>query len=64
MEVKSTRYTVEYYSRTIWDEYFSDRRSFNTEPEALAYIQELLKNPALVRCITLLPKKLVLKRSE
>ena len=45
MEVKSTRYTVEYYSRTIWDEYFSDRRSFNTEPEALAYIQELLKNP-------------------
>ena len=43
MEVKSTRYTVEYYSRTIWDEYFSDRRSFNTEPEALAYIQELLK---------------------
>ena len=44
MEVKSTRYTVEYYSRTIWDEYFSDRRSFNTEPEALAYIQELLNN--------------------
>ena len=45
MEVKSIRYTVEYYSRTIWDEYFSDRRSFNTEPEALAYIQELLENP-------------------
>ena len=45
MEVKSTRYTVEYYSQTIWDEYFSDRRSFNTESEALAYIQELLKNP-------------------
>ena len=45
MEVKSIRYTVEYYSQTIWDEYFSDRRSFNTESEALAYIQELLKNP-------------------
>ena len=45
MEIKSIRYTVEYYSQTIWDEYFSDRRSFNTESEALAYIQELLKNP-------------------
>ena len=62
MEIKSTRYTVEYYSRTIWDEYFSDRRSFNTELEALAYIQELLKNPRTGQVYYTTTKEIGLKK--
>lgn len=45
MEVKNTRYTVEYYAQTIWDNYYSDRKSFDSENEAFAFIQELSKNP-------------------
>lgn len=45
MEVKSIRYIVEYYARTNWDNYYSERRPFDTEVEALAFIQELSKNP-------------------
>lgn len=45
MEVKDTRYTVEYYARTIWDNYYSERKPCDSENEALAFIQELSKNP-------------------
>ena len=45
MKIKDTRYTVDYYARTIWDTYYSERKSFDTEAEALAFIQELSENP-------------------
>lgn len=45
MKIKNVRYTVEYYACTVWDDPYSDRKTFDTEEEALAFIHELSKDP-------------------
>lgn len=47
MKIKNVRYIVEYYARTNWDNYYSERKPFDIENEALAFIKELSKNPRI-----------------
>ena len=49
MKIKNIRYTVEYYACTIWDDPYSDRKTFGTKEEALAFIHELSKDPLVSR---------------
>lgn len=50
MEVCETRYTVEYYAKTNWGNYFSERKPFNDKNEALSFIFNVLaKNPRVNR---------------
>lgn len=49
MKIKNVRYTVEYYGHTVWDDPYSDRKTFDTEEEALAFIHELSKDPLINR---------------
>lgn len=64
MEVKDTRYTVEYYARTNWDKYYSERKPCDSENEALAFIQELSKNPRVGKVFYTITKEISFERGE
>lgn len=52
MEVRSTRYYVEWFGKNIWDTYLQDEKSFDTEKEALAFIKhELAPDSRIKRAI-------------
>lgn len=61
MKIKNVSYTVEYYAHTVWDDPYSDRKTFDTEEEALAFIHELSKDPLSVGLSTPPPRRLVSK---
>lgn len=42
MEIKRVRYSVEWSGKTIWDDYFSDGKSFDDEAKAIAFIKDVL----------------------
>lgn len=44
METKNPTYTVEWSGKTIWDDYFSDRKTFDHENKALSFIINELAN--------------------
>lgn len=64
MEIKNTHYTVEYYARTIWDRYYSERKPFDTETEALAFIQELSENPRVGQVFYVTTKEIGFERNK
>lgn len=64
MEVKSIRYIVEYYARTNWDNYYSERRPCDSENEALVFIQELSKNPRVGKVFYTITKEISFERGE
>lgn len=50
MEVKNITYTVEWSGKTIWDDYFSDRKTFDDKDEALAFLyNDLADDPRVDR---------------
>lgn len=57
MEIKSVRYYVEWFGKSIWGGYISDEKSFDTEAEALAFIKNELKPDANITRATLTSTK-------
>ena len=49
METEDVYYSVEWWGETPWGEYFSNRKRFDYENEALSFIADDLKNDPLVR---------------
>lgn len=49
MKIKNVSYTVEYYAHTVWDDPYSDRKTFDTKEKALAFIHELSRDPLVSR---------------
>lgn len=49
MKIKNVRYTVEYYARNIWDDPYSDRKTFDTKEKAIEFINKLSKDPLVDR---------------
>ncbi len=63
MEIYETRYVVEYYAKTIWGDYFSERKPFDTENEALAFIiHKLSKDPLVNRAFYTTTKEIRFNR--
>ena len=44
METKDVYYSVEWWGEASWGEYFTDRKRFDYENEALSFIANNLKN--------------------
>ena len=49
MVTKDVYYSVEWWGETPWGEYFTNRKRFDYENEALSFIADDLKNDPLVR---------------
>ena len=58
MKIKNVRYTVVYYACTIWNDPYSDRKTFDTKEEAMAFIHELSKDPLVSRAFYPTPEEI------
>lgn len=65
METKDVYYSVEWWGEASWGEYFTDRKRFDYEHEALSFIANDLKNdPRVCEAYYTTHKTIVFKRGE
>ena len=65
METKDVYYSVEWWGETPWGEYFTNRKRFDYENEALSFIIHDLKNdPLICEAHYTTHKTIVFKRGE
>ena len=63
METKDVYYSVEWWGEASWGEYFTDRKRFDYESEALSFIANNLKNdPRICEAYYTTHKTIVFKR--
>ena len=65
METKDVYYSVEWWGEASWGEYFTDRKRFDYENEALSFIANNLKNdPRICEAYYTTHKTIVFKGGE